>query len=426
MKGDNGWARVAIKRLSRISYGLGQPPPLSPEGVPIIRATNINRGNISSENLIFASREDLPLARAPLLSYGEILVVRSGAYTGDSAMITEEWVGSAPGYDLRITPLSVEPRFLAYAIRSSVVEEQIRLAKSRAAQPHLNAEELGEVLVDLPPLCEQRRIADFLDDKTRRLAELQSRYEQALALFQERWWAVVRQFVIGKPVRAEVAVDVGPHIPWLGEVRSGWPVTTLGRISRTYMGTTFPHAFQGKGAGDIPFIKVADFAKGDVWARLGVSDNWVTKSDARILGAQIVPAGSVLYARVGAAMLLNQRRLTTRDAIVDDNVRAVKICSGDPRYWLYLLELLDLARLSNPGPVPSVGESQVSAVHVPLPPESEQKAIADSLDDLRSERFLLAKSISRQIALLNEYRQSLITAAVTGEMEVRAASEIRI
>jgi type I restriction enzyme, S subunit len=62
--------------------------------------------------LIFTSLDKLPLERAPLLQPGEILVVRSGAYTGDSALVTDEWAGSAPGYDLRVTPFGAEPRFL--------------------------------------------------------------------------------------------------------------------------------------------------------------------------------------------------------------------------------------------------------------------------------------------------------------------------
>jgi type I restriction enzyme S subunit len=91
-----------LKTVARVTYGLGQPPQLANNGIPIVRATNIVRGRISPVGLVFAALADIPLDRAPLLRAGEILVVRSGAYTGDSALITPEWVGSAPGYDLRV------------------------------------------------------------------------------------------------------------------------------------------------------------------------------------------------------------------------------------------------------------------------------------------------------------------------------------
>ena len=82
------WTTTRLKHVARVGYGLGQPPALSQTGIPILRATNITRGKFTADGLIFAAREDLPLDRAPLLAEGEILVVRSGAYTGDSAMVT--------------------------------------------------------------------------------------------------------------------------------------------------------------------------------------------------------------------------------------------------------------------------------------------------------------------------------------------------
>ena|ERR1035437_5112120 len=88
------WTAKRLKYTARVDYGLGQPPALSETGIPILRATNVTRGKITSDGLIYAAKADLPLDRAPLLREGEILVVRSGAYTGDSALITNAWAGS--------------------------------------------------------------------------------------------------------------------------------------------------------------------------------------------------------------------------------------------------------------------------------------------------------------------------------------------
>lgn len=74
---------VRMKQVADVRYGLGQPPPARPDGIPILRATNIERGRINPEGMIYAALPDLPLHRAPLLKSGEVLVVRSGAYTGD-------------------------------------------------------------------------------------------------------------------------------------------------------------------------------------------------------------------------------------------------------------------------------------------------------------------------------------------------------
>lgn len=145
------WTTTRLKYLARVGYGLGQPPTLSETGIPILRATNITRGKFTSDGLIFATKEDLPLDRAPLLCEGEILVVRSGAYTGDSAMVTSAWKGSAPGYDLRVSPISAHPPYVAYCLLSKTALDQVDLTKSRAAQPHLNAEDLGDITLHIPP-----------------------------------------------------------------------------------------------------------------------------------------------------------------------------------------------------------------------------------------------------------------------------------
>ncbi|MFF4517431.1 restriction endonuclease subunit S [Streptomyces mirabilis] len=198
------------------------------------------------------------------------------------------------------------------------------------------------------------------------------------------------------PAQSARAVD------WLTNVRPGWPTTTLGRVGRFHMGTTFPHAYQGATQGDLPFIKVSDFPRAD---RLGVisgANNWVDRQTARRLGARIVPRGSILYARVGAALLLNQRCITGRTCIVDDNVRAFEPKHGDPRYWRYLMLLLDMAKITNPGPVPSVSERQVAALPVPLPPVEEQRHIADFLDAETARIDRLAQLRSRQADVLEE------------------------
>jgi type I restriction enzyme S subunit len=98
---------------------------------------------------------------------GEIIVVRSGAYTGDSAIVPADLEGCVAGYDMVVTVERASPRFVAYCLLSRyVLESQIFLLTLRAAQPHLNADELGSVLLALPPSrSEQDTIVAFLDKK---------------------------------------------------------------------------------------------------------------------------------------------------------------------------------------------------------------------------------------------------------------------
>ena len=99
-----GWKVVRLGDIYEIRYGLGQPPERDNNGVPIIRATDIKQGRIISEGVIRVKREAIPVSRNPYLKDGDILVVRSGAYTGDVAMYDGRWQSAIAGYDLVASP----------------------------------------------------------------------------------------------------------------------------------------------------------------------------------------------------------------------------------------------------------------------------------------------------------------------------------
>ena len=169
----NGWRLQRLKSIADIRYGLGQPPAEQRDGVPMIRATNIDAGRILDEDLLLVDRDELPLNRDPYLKQDEIIVVRSGAYTGDSAIVPTKYVGAVVGYDMVVTVTRAEAKFIAYGLLSGyVLGGQMLLLTLRAAQPHLNAEELGSIIFALPPSrSEQQAIVMFLDAK---LAEISS------------------------------------------------------------------------------------------------------------------------------------------------------------------------------------------------------------------------------------------------------------
>jgi type I restriction enzyme S subunit len=167
------WRFGRLKSVAAIRYGLGQPPVELSSGVAMIRATDVSAGTICTGNFLRVDPDDLPRGRNPYLKSGEIIVVRSGAYTGDSAIVPPELEGMVAGYDMVVTVTQASPRFVAYCLLSRyVLEDQLLLLTLRAAQPHLNAQELGGVLLGLPPTRkEQEAIADYLDVK---LAEVKN------------------------------------------------------------------------------------------------------------------------------------------------------------------------------------------------------------------------------------------------------------
>ena len=85
------WEEKRLKSIARIRYGLGQPPRELSEGLPLIRATNVDQGQITEKNLMYVDPLDVPKNRDAFLSEKEIIVVRSGAYTADSAIVPKAY-----------------------------------------------------------------------------------------------------------------------------------------------------------------------------------------------------------------------------------------------------------------------------------------------------------------------------------------------
>ena len=193
------WEVKRLKTISRIRYGLGQPPRELSEGLPLIRATNVNHGRITDEDMVYVDPVDVPMGREAILAEGEIIVVRSGAYTADSAIVPKSYEGSVAGYDMVVTVNGALAQFVAVALLCAYVRDaQLVISSMRSAQPHLNAEELGAAVFLLPPLHEQRAIAAFLDRETAKLDDLVTKVREAINYLKEFRQALISAAVTGK------------------------------------------------------------------------------------------------------------------------------------------------------------------------------------------------------------------------------------
>lgn len=190
------WCVKPLDSLASIRYGLGQPPELDPRGVPMIRATDIKRGRIIHSGILRVRREAIPDARNPYLRKGDIIVVRSGAYTGDVAMYDGRWETAVAGYDLVVSPSTDEmaSHFLSEYLLGEDAQRYFHRQSDRAAQSHLNAQQLGETLIPVPLREEQEEIGNLLVAINSRVAAL----EQECVLLAELFRAMLEEVMTGR------------------------------------------------------------------------------------------------------------------------------------------------------------------------------------------------------------------------------------
>ncbi len=179
------WGVCRLGDVCGVRYGLGQPPGIDSDGVPMLRATNIKRGRIDENGLLRVKRAAIPQNRNPYLKCGDILVVRSGAYTGDVAMITEQWEGCIAGYDLVVSPgKAMDAKCCSYNLLSEQAQRYFRSQRDRSAQPHLNRGQLENTLIPLADIGEQHKIANILDAFDTKLASEEAYMSALSQLFE--------------------------------------------------------------------------------------------------------------------------------------------------------------------------------------------------------------------------------------------------
>lgn len=182
-----------------------------------------------------------------------------------------------------------------------------------------------------------------------------------------------------------------------------WEEVALGDVCTFRGGNGFKEEFQGNADGEYPFIKVSDLNLPGNEKYVTKSNNWVSAVNLRKLGANLQPEGAVVFAKVGAALKLNRRRLLTRPTAIDNNMMAAipdpeRI---DSEFLYYFMLVQDLGRFCQESAVPSVNQGHLSSIDAGLPTLKEQREIAEIIrtwdEAITKLEALRAANIQRRI-----------------------------
>ncbi|NMP24268.1 restriction endonuclease subunit S [Sulfobacillus harzensis] len=204
-------------------------------------------------------------------------------------------------------------------------------------------------------------------------------------------------------------------VEWIGEVPAHWDVIALKRLGTLKGGTGFPPDMQGRSGNELPFYKVGDLSRSPNGITLGETEHSISRKEASILGATIFPANVLVWAKIGAALLLNRRRIVPTASCLDNNMTGFipNPSKASTKFCFYLLSSIDFSIHAKPGAVPSFSEGDQGELHVTCPSIAEQSIIADFLDRETARIDALIAKKTRFIELLKEKRAALITHAVT-------------
>jgi type I restriction enzyme S subunit len=177
---------------------------------------------------------------------------------------------------------------------------------------------------------------------------------------------------------------------------------------------------QGRQLGDLPFFKVADIS--DAWkrgtCRLEGAKNYLTRTEALSLKARPLPAGSIVFAKIGEAISLNRRAVLAQPSLVDNNCMGIW-CDPDCLDQTFLFHLsctIRFGEMSRASVVPSIRKSDVERVAFLLPPLAEQHRIVTKIEELFSDLDAGVSALDRVRRNLKRYRAAVLKAAVEGRL----------
>ena len=344
--------------------------------------------------------------------------------------------GTTELHVFRASP-ALNPRFLFYLTISDAFR---RLGEAdmygAGGQKRVSESFFRNLKHPFPTLTEQRTIAAFLDRETARIDALVAKEERLIALLQEQRTALITRAVTkGLPAEAAGKAGLDANVPmkhsgveWLGEIPAHWdirPFTKYVTEKADYRGKT-----PAKVASGVFLVTARNVRMG--WIDYECSEEFVAEDDYREIMRRGLPKkGDILFtteAPLGNIALVDREDIALAQRII--RFRMNTRCF-DSRFTLFAMMSdyfqSQLASLSTGSTAEGLKASKLTMLWLVAPPVAEQRAIASFLDQERARIGGLIAKVGEAIERLNELRTALISAAVTGKIDVRdwsAASSV--
>jgi type I restriction enzyme S subunit len=353
---------------------------------------------------------------------GDLVLNKMKAWQGSIGISVHEGIVSPAYFTYRPTGLGgqFDPGYLHHLVRSlEYIAFYLSRSKGiRVNQWDLDPDEFRTTPLICPPLPEQHQIAAFLDRECGKLDALQAKQERLIELLKEKRQALISHAVTkGLDPTAKLKPS---GIEWLGEVPEHWRASKVKWVSLTVKtgGTpSDPSWFTDEP--DVPWLTPGDFS--DECFKMAAR-RFVTQHAIATREAPLFPPSSVFVVGIGATLgkvaRLDQRQPASSNQQINAIVPSKKIESD---YLLYslLAQTEQMKNCSNASTLGIMNQEKTKGIHLALPPLAEQRAIVAHLDEKCGKIDRLMAKAERGIELLKERRSALISAAVTGKIDVR-------
>jgi len=395
------------------------------EGAIVLSPSNIEQDRFTLEKRSYLSWDKYYESPEIMVSEGDVLMVKTGSTFGKSTIISliDEPMTINPQMAL-IKDSKVDSRFLTYLLNSTLIKAKIEVNNTGSGMPTMTQENINRFPVPRPSDELATQIANFLDHETAKIDTLIEKQQQLIKLLKEK-----RQAVISHAVTRGLPSTTGSDTPmrdsgveWLGRVPEHWDVVPLKHLCTLLKdGTHLPPPRVDSG---VPLLSVRNIINGKFVFR--DDDSNISEKDYESLCRSFIPQqGDVLLAIVGGTI--------GKVAIIDEMTkfhiqRSVAIFRTNKKILTseLLANIIGSSSFQsllweNVGfsAQPGIYLGSLANFQLPIPPLNEQNDINEYCSS-KSERInILIEKATSAVKLMQERRTALISAAVTGKIDVR-------
>jgi len=415
-----------LKHLARIAVSNVDKKTASDErSVRLCNYTDVYYNELITADLQFmeATASADQIERFALRA-GDVLLTKDSETPDDIAVpayVIADLPGVVCGYHLALLRPGpeVNGRYLFWVLTSRSSREQFSASANGITRFGLRYDSFGEVRVPLPPLDRQRAVADYLDRETARIDALIEKKQEVMRLLDARRMTVMENGVSGRFTSNRLERSALQWLSWRG---ASWREAKLTLVARLGSGHTpsrdHPEWWD---ACNLPWITTGEVAqlRSDRVEFLYETREKISELGVANSSAEIHPKDTVVLCRTASAGysgIIGTAMATSQDF-------ATWTCGPliRPRFLLLCLRAMRqdlLGRLAMGSTHKTIYMPDIEALRVPLPEVDEQDAIVDAVWLRLRAIDTVIDALGRQVDLLAEHRQALITAAVTGELKV--------
>lgn len=378
-----GWEIVSLGYvLVRNDSGVWGEESLYENGTPVLRSTEVSQDgswNIIDPAIRKLSSQELRIGR---LIEGDLVLTKSSGsalHLGKVALVNEEIEKKGYAYSNFMQRLrsskKMLPKFLFYVLNSQLTRSQINYwGLTTSGLVNLNRTLINKFITPIPPLEEQKKIAEFLDQKVARIDEAIAKKKKLVTLLEEKRISTIQKNIY----------------------QNGGEKRKLKFIASLVYGDSLPSEVRDE-EGEIPVY--------GSFGPVGLHNKANTKGPVLIVGRK-GSYGKVMYSDVPVFVI-------DTAYFIDPTTSKCSL-----RWLYYVLRVTDFQGSSLDTGVPGLSREFAHNYEIPYYGKTEQEKIASYLDKKMQSFDNVQSSIKKSVELLEEYKISLISNAVTGKVKI--------